>query len=102
MNKFCIYGKLTARTGKVDELLGYMQEVVAEMEKLESCFCYLLGKSEQEPDSLFIYEVWENEAAHDASLTLDVFKDLIAKARPIIAGMENMDSLTIVGGKAKL
>lgn len=79
-----------------------MQEVVAEMDKIDDCFCYILGKSEQEPDSIFIYEVWENEAAHDASLTLDVFKELITKARPIIAGMENFHRLTILGGKANL
>jgi quinol monooxygenase YgiN len=102
MEKYCIYGKLTATPGHLDELLTYMREVVKEMEQVKDCNCYILGKSELEPDSIFIYEIWENQAAHDASLSLDVFKDLIAKARPIIAGMENFHQLTILDGKASL
>ncbi len=102
MDNYCIYGKLTVQEGKREELLGYMQQVVAEMERVEDCFCYILGTKPDDSDSIYIYEVWKNQEAHHASLSLTVFRDLIAKARPIISGMENMDSLTIVGGKAKL
>ena len=31
MGKFCVYGKLMAQEGKVQELTAYMQEVVKEM-----------------------------------------------------------------------
>ena len=100
MEKFCVYGKLMAQEGKVQELTAYMQEVVKEMQNLDTCFCYILGEKVDEPNSIYIYEVWESEQAHNASLTLEVFQNLIAKARPIIADMENLHKLTIFDGKA--
>ena len=77
-----------------------MQEVVKEMQNLDTCFCYILGEKADEPNSIYIYEVWESEQAHNDSLTLEVFQNLIAKARPIIAGIENLHKLTIFDGKA--
>ena len=100
MEKFCVYGKLTAKEGKAQELAAYMQEVVKEMQALDTCFCYILGERADEPNSIYIYEVWESEQAQNDSLTLEVFQNLIAKARPIIAGIENLHKLTIFDGKA--
>lgn len=45
------------------------------------------------------HEVWEDEEAHQNSLSLDVFKELITKAKPIITGMSDYPSLIIKGGK---
>ena len=100
MEKFCVYGKLMAQEGKVQELTAHMQEVAKEMQNLDTCFYYILGEKADEPKSIHIYEVWESEQAHNDSLTLEVFQNLIAKARPIIAGIENLHKLTIFDGKA--
>lgn len=90
---------MTAKPGKRDELMGYMQAVVEEMQNVAGCSCYILGIRADDEHSIYIYEVWDNQAAHDASLTLDVFRNLIAQAKPIIEGMENLHTLTVVGGK---
>ena len=100
MEKFCVYGKLIAKEGKAQELAAYMQEVIKEMQNLDTCFCYILEEKTNELNNIYIYEVWESEQAHNDSLTLEVFQNLIAKARPIIAGMENLHKLTIFDGKA--
>ena len=46
---FVVYGKLMAQEGKVQELTAYMQEVVKEMQNLDTCFCYILGEKADEP-----------------------------------------------------
>lgn len=61
----------------------------------------IVGTNPDEPEAVYIYEVWESAAAHAASLQMPVFAALIQKARPMIAGMEDLPSLQIHGGKAK-
>jgi quinol monooxygenase YgiN len=44
-------------------------------------------------------EVWRSQADHQASLTLDGAKELIALARPLIAGFGERIEVTPLGGK---
>ncbi|MCM3388329.1 hypothetical protein M3649_09300 [Ureibacillus chungkukjangi] len=48
---------------------------------------------------MFVYEVWSNEEAHQASLTLEATQKLIQRAKPIITGMERISTLKTMGGK---
>lgn len=101
MNRHSVYGSLTAQAGKGEELLGYLLEAASEMEQLDTCYCYIVGVKDDEPDIVYVFEVWDSPNAHQASLSIDVFANLIAKAKPIIVGMDSFPFLRIVGGKAK-
>jgi quinol monooxygenase YgiN len=52
-----------------------------------------------EPDAIAILEVWDDKAAHDASLQLESVRALIAQARPFIAGMGESIELRPIGGQ---
>lgn len=99
MDRFGVNGKLSAKEGKRDELLNYLLEASKEMENVKGCYIYSVGISKEDPSGVYVYEVWENEEAHKNSLTLDVFRNLIEKAKPIITGMESYPDLEIKGGK---
>ncbi len=96
-----VSGKLTAQPGKGQELLQILLDAAQGMEAVDGCLCYIVGTSDQEPDVIHIYEVWVDEAAHQASLGMPVFQSLIARAKPIIAGMDNDPNLKIHGGKTR-
>ena len=49
-------------------------------------------------DALWITEVWDSAASHQASLSLPVVKATIAKARPLIAGFSNRVETVPLGG----
>jgi quinol monooxygenase YgiN len=49
-------------------------------------FGYLIGEDSVNPDALWIIEIWETKAHHEASLQLPQIQAVIARARPIIAG----------------
>ena len=100
MNRYSVYGSLTAVPGKREELQRYLLEAADGMEHVEGNYCYIVGVADEEPDNVYVFEVWESKEAHEASLELDVFRQLINKARPIIAGMQDYPNLRIVGGKA--
>lgn len=100
MERYSVNGKLMASSGNGPMLRQYLLEAAAGMEAVDNCYCYIVGVNQEEPDAVYIYEVWENQAAHRASLELDVFRKLIEKAKPIIVSMSNDPDLTIIGGKA--
>ena len=102
MEKYGVNGKIIATAGARAQIQKYLLEAAEEMKNLPSCHCYIVGINPDEEDAVYVFEVWENEEAHQAALKQRVFQDLIAKARPFIAGMEDFPSLTIVGGKAEL
>lgn len=72
------------------------------MKDLEGCEIYLVSTSEEEPNAVFVYEVWSNEDAHKASLSLEGIQLLIKRARPIMTGMETINTLQPKGGKGML
>ncbi|WP_305454323.1 putative quinol monooxygenase [Bacillus mycoides] len=60
---------------------------------------YIVSTSNDEPNVVYIFEVWSNEDAHKASLTLESTQNLIKRAKPIITGVERISTLNARGGK---
>ncbi|KGR76243.1 putative quinol monooxygenase [Ureibacillus sinduriensis] len=99
MSKFSLFGKFTVQTGEREKMVEILLEAAKSMTDLEECEIYLVNISENEPESVYVYEVWSNEEAHQASLTLEATKTLIQLAKPIITGMERISTLKALGGK---
>lgn len=79
---FMLHGRLGAKAGKRDELLAIFTN--AGPLNLPGCRLYLVAVDEADPDGVWVTEVWESEAAHTASLQLDLVKEQIARAMPIL------------------
>ncbi|TCN26518.1 putative quinol monooxygenase [Mesobacillus foraminis] len=99
MGKFGLFGKFTVKEGERGTLVDILLEAAESMENLDECEIYLVSTSEGEPNTVYVYEVWSNEDAHQASLTLEVTQTLIQRAKPIITGMERINTLIARGGK---
>ncbi|MFC3211828.1 putative quinol monooxygenase [Planomicrobium okeanokoites] len=99
MNKFGLYGKFIVEDGKRDTLVSILLEAAESMDKLPECEIYLVSIAEDESNAVYVYEVWADENAHQASLSLETTQTLIRRAKPIITGMERINTLTTRGGK---
>lgn len=99
MSKFSLFGKFTTQEGERDRLVDILLEAADSMRNLDECEIYLVNISDSEPNAVYVYEVWSNENAHQASLTLETTQALIMRAKPIITGMERISTLTTMGGK---
>ena len=99
MDRFGLYGKITVIDGARDTLVEILLEAAESMKDLDGCEIYLVNTSEDEPNAVFVYEVWSNEDAHKASLSLEVIQLLIKRAAPIMIGMETISTLQLKGGK---
>ncbi len=99
MDKFGLYGKFTTKAGEQENLVGILLEAAKSLQDLEDCELYLVSISDEEPDAVFVYEVWNSEQAHQASLSLEATQKLIQRAKPIITGMDRISTLQPKGGK---
>ena len=99
MERYGLYGKITVKEGQRDNLVSILLEAAESMKELIECEIYLVSVSNDDPDAVFVYEVWKDEDSHKASLTLESTQLLIKRAIPIMTGMETIHTLEPKGGK---
>ena len=99
MSKFSLFGKFTVEEGQRDTMVEILLEAAESMNDLNECEAYHVSVSENESGAVYVYEVWSNEEAHQASLSLEATQHLIQRAKPIITGMERISTLKTMGGK---
>ena len=90
-----LIGKMTTVAGQRDAFIAMLIEAIAEM---PGCLSYIVAKDEKDPDGIWITEVWDSKASHDASLALPAVRNTIAKGRPLIAGFSDGVVTVPVGG----
>jgi quinol monooxygenase YgiN len=100
MNKYGLYGKLQAKAGRGQELGEILLKAAKLMENAKGCHLYLVGKEVDNPDGIYIIEVWESKADHDDSLKAPGVRELITQAMPLLDGNPAAGmTLEILGGK---
>lgn len=90
-----LIAKVTAVVGKREELIDILKEGTRSM---PGCRSYILAKDAVDENAIWVTEIWDTAASHDASLTLPAVKDSIAQAKPLIAGFERVAVTNPVGG----
>jgi quinol monooxygenase YgiN len=78
-------GTLGAAPGKRDELVARLTHRNDALRTL-GCSAYEVGTNDDHPDTVFVVELWESAAAHQASLQHPEVVAAIAAARPLLNG----------------
>ena len=78
-------GTFMAAPGKGDELVEVLLEAAAALSSDPECVQYTVGVAGD--DEVAVFELWESEAAHAASLQRPEIQEIISRGRPLIAGM---------------
>jgi quinol monooxygenase YgiN len=99
MADFGLSGKMTAIPGQGDALAAHLLEAATALEGERSCHLYLVARDTEDPDGVWVVEVWDDADAHRASLEFDAVRDLIGRARPIIASISRQATFRPIGGK---
>jgi len=90
-----LIGKMTAVAGQRDALASMLVDSTGAM---PGCLSYIVATDPADADALWITEVWDSAASHQASLKLPAVQATIAKTRPIIAGFSNRVETVPIGG----
>lgn len=88
-------GRILAVEGRRDELADILIEGVAGM---PGCLSYVVANDHENDDAIWVTEVWDTEASHEASLSLPSVQEAIRKGRPLIASFEEGFVTTPLGG----
>ncbi len=96
---FGLFGKMRANPGQRNKLIDVLLNAADALREFDGCYLYIVSTASDDPDGIWVQEVWRSQADHQASLSLDSAKALIASARPLIADMPVRFEVTPVGGK---
>jgi quinol monooxygenase YgiN len=88
-------GRMIAKPGQRDALAALL---TVGSDTMPGCLSYVVAEDLANADALWVTEVWENKAAHDASLTLPVVREAIAKGRPLIAEFDSSAETRPISG----
>ena len=90
-----LIAKLTVVSGLRDELIKILEEGTRNM---PGCRSYIVAKDAAEVNVVWVTEIWDSEASHQASLSLPAVKHAVAQAKPLVAGFERVAVTNPVGG----
>ena len=71
--------------GKRDELVTRLTQRSALLSDA-GCLLYEVGIKDEDPDTVFVVELWTSADAHAASLKIPEVRESIAAARPLLSG----------------
>ncbi|GEM_PF-1232963 len=93
------FGKLTAQSGRADELLDIILKAAEAVSQAEGCMKYIIGRDEQNENIIWIYEVWTSKEHHRNSLKLENVRELITQAIPMLEGQPEAGvTFEVIGG----
>ncbi|EIO9131375.1 antibiotic biosynthesis monooxygenase [Listeria monocytogenes] len=96
------YGLLTAfytHPGEKDNLVKILLEAAEALADYNTCIQYIISESETEADTVFVSEIWIDKGHHAASLDNPAVQESIARAKPMIKEIKQIQELDILGGK---
>jgi len=79
--------KITLLPGKRDEMIEILKESAAGM---PGCLSYVVAKDAIDENTIWVSEVWDSTASHDASLSLPAVKNAIPRSKALVANFEKI------------
>ncbi len=99
MNKYLLHGNFTAKTGFANELANILIEASKLVSTEKGCRLYVVSRDKNDPNSVYVTEIWDSKEDHDNSLKIEGVRELIMKAMPMIDGQPKKgQELEILGG----
>jgi quinol monooxygenase YgiN len=90
-------GTMRTRPGMRDEVVLTLVDG-ADALTAAGCRLYVVSVSADDPDCIWVNEVWESKEQHDASLQLPEVRAAIAATMPKLTGEFTSQELRVIGG----
>lgn len=91
-----LIGKMIAAEGQRDALIAILLEATGDM---PGCLSYVVARDATDANAIWVTEVWDSKASHDASLSLPRVREAIMRGKPMIASFAQSTTTTPVGNK---
>lgn len=87
--------KLTVVPGRREEMIRILKESAADM---SGCFSYVVARDSADENAIWVTEVWDRVASHEASLSLPSVKNVIPRAKTLVVSFERIAVTSPVWG----
>jgi quinol monooxygenase YgiN len=82
-----LIARITVLPGRRDDMIGILKESAADM---PGCLSYIVAKDSADENAIWVTEVWDTIASHDASLSLPTVKNAMPRAKSIVSNFEKI------------
>jgi quinol monooxygenase YgiN len=89
---------MVAQPGKGPVLAGLLLRVAEGLRESPGCELYVINLSADEPDTVWVTEIWTDEAASDRALSADLGDVGIGEVMELLTGPPELVDLTPLGG----
>jgi quinol monooxygenase YgiN len=96
---FAMQARFPTLPGEGDAFEAILLEAAAGLERDDACLLYAVGRDGDDPDVVWVTEIWSDGDAHAASLADPAARAMIARAMPLLAGPPEARHLVPAGGK---
>ena len=93
---FVNVGRFGVKPGRRDRLIEILTRPIGELHD-HGCLRYDIGVNDDDPDAVFVSEVWESSSAHAAWLELESVRAGISEAMPLLSGEVGGYRFEVVG-----
>jgi quinol monooxygenase YgiN len=97
-NRVGRYVRMVAQAGQGAALAATLLRVAEGLRGAPGCELYVINASPDEPDTVWVTEVWADEAASDSALSSDLGDVGIGEVLELLAGPPELVDLTPLGG----
>ena len=91
--------RVPAAPGKRDELVAALQAALDTASGEPGTIQYILHADAKNPDAVWFYELYADQASLDAHMATDSFKALGPAIAPFLGGRPELTFMTPLGGK---
>lgn len=79
--------KIAVIPGRRDEMIAMLKESASGM---QGCLSYVVAKDSTDQDLIWVTEVWESLASHDAALSLPSIRNAMSRAKEAISAFDRI------------
>ena len=83
--------KLTVVPSRREDMIRILKQSGA---NLPGCFSYVVAKDSADEKIIWVTEVWDSQASHDASLGLPAVKNAVLEAKGVVSHLEKVAETT--------
>ena len=96
---YALINKMTTKPGKRDEVLTILLEAGKPFADNTACMFYLVYKDMQDLNTIWVEDLWTNEADHTAAMSSPAMRSFITQCLPLLEGMPEQIPVELAGGK---
>lgn len=96
---YALVNKLTAKSGQRERVVEILLESGKLFDSNDACTLYLVSEATDDPDLIWVVDVWTTEDAHAEALKAPELRPLIEETMPLLEGMPEQIEIRPAGGK---